>query len=1311
METARNHAVYLSDLVNPQLRKSSRTLPENAKAVVAAIIAFVLVFGASASAMASYFTVHAAEEVEEEIDDAIGDYGEGGDFDDAMDQYETDRSEDNLGSDNPMFGDVIARVFSLNYLNATPEGTPGGGYDEPEYTGPGGEENALNCSTEAAGAGTPYYHNCDVPNIVTEFVQDFISLFVSDGFSSAGSNMVTMDSQWFGLPSTLPDDEVPVDPAERTNNHTALELYGYSMNYTMYHGEWDHLKVFTSARALSNFGFMDHIRLGFNTIVDGVMGGISEGADRAMDSLSDGDFFGAIGGAFTGFWDGATGGSLTSIIDTSDLNVFNTYSWYRVGYGNTLYNARQLSESEVAQNASSVLYEAILGTEVDDEVAVPSDLRSLETGPRPPQEEVRLCEINIPGVSAEWSQWTNQDDVNVPPGPSRDECEEAAEEAVEDEDGEEAAFQHSDDTDEYVREGETIAEWEEDNEDWFEQAEEYGMTFDIDSDGEIEDVMPSFEAQLEEQYETAANEHRSEVEEEALEEWLGEEITEELIAEELEGNPEANFNAPWNRYVCTDDEGEDLEDDSGNQVYLLDHNGNVNDACSDVRAPIQNGWFGNGYLDDTDAPAQDPPVDTRNERLDTSIMSIFFPIDSMMNGIANMGLGSATFLTRISNTILNLSFSPVLDTLGIDEIIVDLIEEFRDSVFFSLAMFGAAITGFIVIVRAGKQQIGQFKTILIMVLTFVTGAILLFRPAETVSFVDEGPAMVETAIAGSLFNYDDTDQVCTASGASGAGGPEEGLDGDALDYSPEDATRQMLCENWRIFAFNPWVHGQWGVGYGELENSDFSNDNEDLVGDAEVNMGGGVTENNWALYQMELMSSGTTTHRDYTDTPGHVDPDMYRIVDLQAGPNNGEGTDPRHFDMWSGSDMFDRMSVGLLAPINATAGLVVVVMYSLAKIQITFLTTLMMLALPFVLALGMVTGFGMNKLRGYVGTIIGLMVQRVFIVAILAIMLSVLFGVAESGTSYFIMTIGTLIICFGFMMIRKTLLSMILKTTSSSFGEFGSNFAQNPGSAVKDYMPRSMSQMGARGTSMAKGVVAGAAGGFVAGSIGTGYDENGNRKRSNPLQGMREGASDAVRLNRQRTYNRQRREGFGGGIAGKQGYSAGKRQAEREYTSKIAQGSDTQDADRVDVGEDISKALQEDLEKNDPSNHDANINIGSSRVGANNKTPKARHMRQVGKITKTREKLRREQANRDTSIRGRRRDRELTKSPDIDEIKSRQHEVRSKKARKDEKNASLKERYDNMVKDAAQSESREIQNRRNREKQKENLKDLWNRLS
>src|SRR5699024_5292913 len=253
------------------------------------------------------------------------------------------------------------------------------------------------------------------------------------------------------------------------------------------------------------------------------------------------------------------------------------------------------------------------------------------------------------------------------------------------------------------------------------------------------------------------------------------------------------------------------------------------------------GFFGNGYT----ADQEQPKTDTRYSQVNISFASVFFPIDKISTGIGNAGLGTASFVTRISNAALNLSFSPILETLGLDDIVTDSIEDFRGSIFFPFSVFFISAGALYIFFRAGRTgQYGkQFVSIGLMILTFISGSILMFKPQMAIDAVDTAPAKIEQAIIGSIYTTgnSDSDELCTVTGTQSDDELPEDLDGNALSNSPNEGTRALMCETWRVFYFNPWVFGQWGDHFNNLysedsgESNTLNNENTDLVGSGTVN--------------------------------------------------------------------------------------------------------------------------------------------------------------------------------------------------------------------------------------------------------------------------------------------------------------------------------------------------------------------------------------------------------------------------------------------------------------------------------------------
>ena len=1173
-------ALYASDFSVESLAVPQKSRGQSVKFYGALLLAFAFIFTAFASPVSILMEQSSvsADEFDDALNDGLSDYGTGTDFEKTLEKYQKgDASEDNNN-----FGYLINRLFTLRYLNKSPEGVAAGGKEN---------ERDYNCDVNAVGAGTPYYHNCDVPNLVTEFAQDVLAMFTTQGIMGGNVESVTLANQWFGLPSNIPNDgNVPVDPDSRDDKYTALELYGYNLRYTSYLGEWDHIKVYTPARAMSNFGFMDSLRLGTRSILNGITGGVDKAAENAADSLSQGDILGAIGGAWTGLWSGSAAATVNVVVDSSDLNVFNTSSWYRVGYGSTLYGARERSEAELAQVAEENMLEA-LGGLVEDDATLPDDFLALKEPPPKPLEAKSRCVVEYED---------NSKDPKPVDGKSEEDCNDRKSE-----DGVEST--------EWTKDGaqkkETLKNWRDANKTWFEAAEKYNLdcTIDFDDEKNRADNIATFYSCQPEAYSQAAKDQGEKLKKDSLDKLVGDSLTAKFFVDLLlnSDNGSANYNAPWYRYVCTDEKGATMIDDKGNVQNLVFHDGTMNTDCDEVRAPIQNGFFGNGYEPEQEQPA----VDTRNEMLDTSPMGMLFNTASLSTYYSNLNLGIAGFATQTSNAILNLSFSPVLDTLGVNEMVEDLITSFRDSIFFPFAVLviaGSAFYTFAMVIRTRSYR-DAFKTILAIIGVFIGGTILMYKPAAVLNFADNVPSQIETAIMGSVFSIGDVDddELCTATG-SGGNAKGAGLDGETLDYSPDDSVRTMMCENWRVFLFNPWQYGQWGVGFDHLYSADsgetnsMENTNGTLVGDASVKMGNDVTVKNWSLYQLDQMASGTSTTRDYSRGSGVTDRDMYRLVDLQAGPNNGEGTDSRYLEMWSGHDPGARMGASFMSAGVSILGLIVMTIYGLTKVLITFLTALMLLILPIVFLLGLIPNAGFSKLKHYFGTLGGLMVQRVMLVLLLAMMMRTLASVTAASDGYMMNMLGAAILCVCFILFRKTILDLIMKIATSDAGAMvtGSGAMK----AAKDAVPKSMTNYAKLKGNQVSSAASGAIGGFMVGG----------------MVGAKNASRNSVKQETNKMLNRQRTQGFGLGQSSKFAADSAKHSAVENLRTA---------PNKAAVNNAIDKSLTEGVDASGSNSDDVRNTRGKVDIPKDpdnpqkNPMPKARDARLMSRLQKAESEL------------------------------------------------------------------------------------------
>lgn len=1116
--TSKSKTQYLD---GTQATAVSARFSKVSSAIICSMLAILfLLTSANAHILAGVAFADGEEDGKKTIKDAADSYipeaeegEEDGQLFNTLDKF----SNDNNKQDTTSFAYVLERMFTFNYLNNT----------EKAYTPSNVDKKDRQCEANDPNAGTLIYHNCDVPNIMTELTQDFVSTWSQQGAIGADTESATLDSARFGLPLGIPADGAPVDPSQRSVKYTGLEIYGYNLKYTDYNGEWDHIKVMTSARTMSNFGFMDDLKMGIHTITQGVTGGLQNSASGFIDGMSSGGFLGAIGGGFTGFFSGSAASSINSILDTSDHNVFSTYAWYRVGFGGTLYNARELTEAETASRYQNSMLEMILSNVGPANAEVPEEIQSLRNGLPVPQEAISKCTIK----NAE-----NQNQVvgstTIAPGTTEEDCKLLAQHAYEVRETRGGNPANDKATFTWVVDGsqkkETLTEWLKNNQAMVNTAESNGMTCQLNTDETTRaDNIAQYRLCWNTQYEVISSNARNEQQADSNTEWLMNTFNpSNIMGWFTKSGSENNPNAPWNRFVCVDSNGQDMLNDDGSLVKLYDLNGDLNPGCNPVRSPVQNGFFGNGYLPDQEKPG----TDTRWVSPNSNLLNVVLPIKQISTSIGNAGLTIASFITRVSNTIISITFNPPLEFLGIDKIIVKMIESFRDSLFFPLIVLFIALAGIQIMWNVGRQKNYQTQavSILMLCLTIFTGVILMFKPAQTVKAVDTIPSMIETAIMGSIFSAGNRtdDNLCHATGTISESSFIN-LEGQSFGVSAKEGTRVLMCENWRTFAFNPWVKGQWGADYSELyaansnKENTMNNTNTALVGNAAVNMGGGYTENNWALYQLETTTSGTAYNRNLMDPSGRVDSDFYRIVDLQAGPNNGAGTDSRFFDTWSGND-YSRVLVGPLSAIVAIIGGITVSVYAIAKVQIAIVTTFMLLMIPIMFLFGIHPTQGRLKLKGYVGSIIGLMLQRVVLILLLAVLFRIITQLGSFSTNYFVGAIFTLVVCIFFLRARKDILRMVFEAVSTGFGQpVGQQFMDNPTQWANKNFRNKEASRGLLANTMERAKVGSVS--FAGGAIGS-FMASGAQGAA---ESIRKDATKAARENLSRLTRVQRHRGYG----------------------------------------------------------------------------------------------------------------------------------------------------------------------------------------
>lgn len=874
-------------------------------------------------------------------------------------------------------------------------------------------------------------HNCNIPNFTTGLIQNFAYPFTRP-FNNAEktSSYATFG---FGVPNQIPGGVVPVNPGNRQHTYTALELYGYDLKLTSYNGEWDRIVVSNEARMLSNFGIIDSITLVGTSLWNAVQGGVAALIENF--SFNPLRWIQNYGNAL----DGYLSGGINTVLDTSDLNIVATNKWLREGFNNTLYNVYVMSDKEILTETTRQYFATFTNT-----MGKNAELS--------PELQEALALSSVPSFTFK-PDWETEESIKARASANSTNASESAK-AEADPNYTPNTVSVPDPV--YYTEKEQLGFWAEDNSSYLARGAAQGLISSNPDDYEsYDDIVDqwntAYEAYFSREFDAS-----------------GEVVTkllEKSDAEVFLENPHLDPKQPISHYACADSNGNMMRKSDGTPEYLyLKHNKGsqefLNPKCSKVRSPIGGALLGSGW--ETKRPAD---TRYRNNVSDDFIGASNQSFNLLIS--SNRSLNS--FLAKITNTMLGLAFKPILSELGIDVIVSELVSGFRDTVFFPFAALVAAIGAivlFMKVLRSGSV-IYLFSSLFATLLIFIIGTTFLLHPTSTVNLVDKMPTAIDNFLAQAILVDDEGTDYCSTG-------------------TEKDGIRSAQCNVWGAMVFNPWVHLQFGTGYDHLyangyapaEGSSFKNTNADLVGDAKVYMGGGKYVNNWAMYQLDKTKAGTINSQDTSakQRVGTVDKDMYKLVDLQAGPNNGAGTDSRYFNTWNGAIGADT-GVVFLTTIQSILMTIVIIGLSFNKVEASFMFAISVIFLPFMLLAALLPQ-GKNKLKGYLSNLVGLLLKRAVIVLMIGVMLKAQNSMYAQVDSIMQAAIISIAISTAFLVYKKELIKLITSTNSGLFNDTG-----DLKNMIATHAPLSVKQSYQKMSMGIKGAIsgfAGGAGGYVA---------------------------------------------------------------------------------------------------------------------------------------------------------------------------------------------------------------------------------------
>lgn len=295
-------------------------------------------------------------------------------------------------------------------------------------------------------------------------------------------------------------------------------------------------------------------------------------------------------------------------------------------------------------------------------------------------------------------------------------------------------------------------------------------------------------------------------------------------------------------------------------------------------------------------------------------------------------------------------------------------------------------------------------------LAFIIAYMMSVNPAFWIGLPNKVTMYGQSIVLSAMGNATTTGELCDTE--VGFTAPKGGESSQAeLDKVSENMQSVISCRIWEEMLFKPWVRGQFGVEYGELDSSKIGNVNGEWVGDASVPIGDGKYINNWALFQL---SSQTNAHSALgeTNVPVYVSGvsnDWWRIVDAFSNYDEeqvteeivGSGSEITHMKQvnntptkywttWIGNNSSQRVGTAMLSVLYGIVGSIPLLIFAgLSAIYGLMLTFLMMMA-PIFLLFGVAGERGNKILMGWLELLLNTMIKRVATAGLLVISFAII---------------------------------------------------------------------------------------------------------------------------------------------------------------------------------------------------------------------------------------------------------------------------------------------------------------------------------
>lgn len=416
--------------------------------------------------------------------------------------------------------------------------------------------------------------------------------------------------------------------------------------------------------------------------------------------------------------------------------------------------------------------------------------------------------------------------------------------------------------------------------------------------------------------------------------------------------------------------------------------------------------------------------DARTIQFNRGLFSIIFA--SARDLVANMMFFITKLIVTLTIVFVGLAFTDITSLIGMSSdgsaglSSTGMFTDIFNTIFSGFILFTFLFTAIYLLYNGlVKRQIRMaMGTLIKTIIIFIAAIIMASNPAQWISAPNKiatyGQALVLSSMAGLYENDTDQPSLCSTEVASiyegvniGANKTEKAL---SSDFEKLNRNMKSLigCQMWEQLLFRPWVKGQFGYEYEELNANKIKNINSDWVGTASVPLGNEKTLDNWALFHL---STQTDAHAQVGESNfpvlvNGVNADWWRTVDALSNYNeeeqvtsDGQGgeetfmepvdSNPTKFwQSWVGNNSIERMGTAFIAITFGIVGSIAPLIFSFSSALYGLAITIMMVTSPVFLLLGTWGGRGDKIFIGWLSTLANLVIKRIGVSILLILSLT-----------------------------------------------------------------------------------------------------------------------------------------------------------------------------------------------------------------------------------------------------------------------------------------------------------------------------------